>query len=157
MKKFLYFLIAFLVVFFDQITKSLARSLISPFGTIKIFPFLQLVSVRNEGAAFGLFKGFGNTPFIIISFVAIIVVTYLMARTKEDRFGLSLILGGAAGNLIDRIVFGNVTDFVDVFVGRFHWPAFNIADSALTVGIIILLLGALLHHRRESNVQCIRF
>ncbi|MCL5423097.1 MAG: signal peptidase II, partial [Nitrospirae bacterium] len=59
--------------------------------------------------------------------------------------------GGAAGNLIDRIVFRNVTDFIDVFAGRFHWPAFNVADSALTVGLVILLMGSLLHHRRESS------
>jgi signal peptidase II len=157
MRKHPYFLVTLLVVLLDQITKYFARSSIGSFQTIKILPFLQLVCVRNEGAAFGMFRSFGNATFIVISLAAMVFVLYLLMKSREDRLGLSLILGGAAGNLIDRLVFGNVTDFVDVFVGRFHWPAFNIADSALTVGIIILLLGALLHHRRESNIQCTRF
>lgn len=151
MKKSLYFLIALLVVLFDQITKYLARSFIGTFETIKIFPFLHLVSVRNEGAAFGLFKGFGNNAFIIVSLTAMIFVSYLLLKGKEDRFGLSLVLGGAAGNLIDRILFGGVTDFIDVFAGRFHWPAFNIADSALTVGLIIMVLNSLFQHKMEEK------
>jgi signal peptidase II len=142
MKRFLFFVVAFLVVLSDQITKLLARNFIAPFETIKVFPFLQLVSVRNEGAAFGLFKSFGNSGFIVVSLVAIAFVTYLLLRAREDRIGLSLILGGAAGNVIDRIFLGSVTDFIDVFVGRLHWPAFNIADSALTVGLALMVLNA---------------
>lgn len=151
MKKSLFFLIAFLVVLFDQITKYLVRSYMSPFETIKVFPFLHLVNVRNEGAAFGLFKSFGNNLFIIVSLIAMAFVLYLLIRKSEDRLGLSLILGGAAGNLIDRIAFGNVTDFIDVFAGRLHWPAFNIADSALTVGLIILLASSFLQHKKEGE------
>src|SRR3990172_12378895 len=104
MKKSLYFLIALFIVLFDQITKYLARSFIGTSETIKISPFLHLVNVRNEGAAFGLLKGFGNMTFIIVSLTAMIFVSYLLLKNKEDRFGLSLILGGAAGNLIDRII-----------------------------------------------------
>jgi signal peptidase II len=151
MKRYPYFFVALLVVLLDQITKYLARSFISSFETIKVFPFLQLVSVRNEGAAFGMFRSFGNTTFIVISLAAMVFVCYLLLKSREDRLGLSFVLGGAAGNLIDRVVFRNVTDFVDVFAGKFHWPAFNIADSALTVGIAILLVSSLFHHKRESN------
>jgi signal peptidase II len=151
MKKYSHFLVALLVVLLDQITKYLARSFISSFETVKILPFLQLVSVRNEGAAFGMFRSFGNAAFIVISLAAIVFVCYLLIKGREDRLGLSFILGGAAGNLIDRIVFRSVTDFIDVFAGRLHWPAFNIADSALTVGIVILLTVSLFHHRRESS------
>jgi signal peptidase II len=147
MKKYPYFLLSFLIVLADQVTKFLARVYIDAFETIKIFPFLQLVSVRNEGAAFGLFKGFGNNAFIIVSLIAITVVSYLLFKIREDRFALSLILGGASGNLIDRIVFKKVTDFIDVFAGKFHWPAFNIADSALTVGLIVMLLDSLLKQK----------
>lgn len=143
MKRPLCFIIAFLVVFFDQITKYLARSFIAPFETVRVLPFFHLVSVRNEGAAFGLFKGFGNSAFIAVSLVAMAFVSFLLIRTREDRLGLSLILGGAAGNVIDRILFGNVTDFLDFFAGRFHWPAFNVADAALTVGITIMLLNTI--------------
>ena len=151
MKSPLYFLIAILVVLLDQITKFLARSLIGPFETIKVFPFLHLVSVRNEGAAFGLFKGFGNIPFILISLIAVIVVIVLLIRGKEDRFGLALILGGAIGNMIDRITMGSVTDFVDVFAGRFHWPAFNVADSALTIGLVVMVVSSFVQLKQQEK------
>jgi len=151
MKSPLYFLIAILVVLLDQITKFLARSLIGPFETIKVFPFLHLVSVRNEGAAFGLFKGFGNIPFILISLIAVIVVIVLLIRGKEDRFGLALILGGAIGNMIDRITLGSVTDFVDVFAGRLHWPAFNVADSALTIGLVVMVVSSFFHLKQQEK------
>ena len=151
MKSPLHFLIAILVVLLDQVTKFLARSFIGPLDTIRVFPFLHLVSVRNEGAAFGLFKGFGNVPFIAISLIAIIVVIVLLIRGKEDRFGLALILGGAIGNLIDRIAMGNVTDFVDVFAGRFHWPAFNVADSALTIGLVVMVVSSFTHLKEQES------
>ena len=151
MKSPFYFLIAILVVLLDQITKFLARSLIGPFETIKVFPFLHLVSVRNEGAAFGLFKGFGNIPFILISLIAVIVVIVLLIRGKEDRFGLALILGGAIGNMIDRITLGSVTDFVDVFAGRLHWPAFNVADSALTIGLVVMVVSSFVQLKQQEK------
>ncbi|HYA32158.1 MAG TPA: signal peptidase II [Thermodesulfovibrionales bacterium] len=152
MKRYPYFLIALLIVLADQLTKFLARVYIGTFDTVKVLPFLQLVSVRNEGAAFGMFRGLGNPAFIVVSLVAIAVVFFLLLTSKEDGWGLALILGGAAGNLIDRIVFKKVTDFIDLFAGRFHWPAFNVADSALTVGLVILLVSTLVHHRRERSV-----
>ena len=151
MKKYPFFLVALLVVLLDQVTKYLARSFIGTFETLKILPFLHLVSVRNEGAAFGMLKSLGNETFIVISLAAMAFVIYLLLKSKEDRLGLSLILGGAGGNLIDRIVFRNVTDFIDVFVGSFHWPAFNIADSALSVGLAVLLLTSLFRHKSVSN------
>lgn len=136
----LYVIISVIVILFDQATKHLIRNLIDSFRVIKVLPFLQIVNIRNKGAAFGMFTGFGNIVFIIIAALSIVFVVYLLVKGKEDRFGLSLVLGGAAGNLIDRILFGSVTDFIDVFVGRFHWPAFNVADSALTIGILIIFL-----------------
>jgi len=151
MKSPLYFRIAILVVLLDQITKFIARSLIGPLDTIRVFPFLHLVNVRNEGAAFGLFKGFGNIPFISISLIAIVVVIVLLIRGRETRFGLALILGGAIGNMIDRITMGSVTDFVDVFAGRFHWPAFNVADSALTVGLVVMIAGSFIHPKQQES------
>ncbi|MCL5024133.1 MAG: signal peptidase II [Nitrospirae bacterium] len=141
--------IALLVVFLDQLTKYLVRNLMSPFDTIKVLPFFDLVSVRNEGAAFGMLKGLGNAAFIAVSLIAIVFVLFLLFKGREDKFALSLILGGAAGNLIDRVAFGRVTDFIDLFAGTFHWPAFNIADSALTIGLMLLVLGSLF--RRQAG------
>ena len=138
------FLISFIVVVLDQITKYLAINYINPYDSIKIFPFLHLVIVTNKGAAFGMFKNIGSGFFITASVIAIIFVIYLLIRGKEDHLGLSLILGGAIGNLIDRILYGRVVDFIDLSIGKYHWPAFNIADSSLSVGVTIILLTHLL-------------
>jgi signal peptidase II len=138
------FHIAFLIVLLDQASKYLVRHSIEPFGTIAVFPFLHLVNIRNKGAAFGLFKDLGNSFFIVLSIAALVTVSILLSRTGIQlfgRLGLALILGGAAGNLIDRIFFGSVVDFIDLFIGRYHWPAFNVADSAITVGLFVLLFS----------------
>lgn len=148
-----YLLISSLVIIADQITKHLVRVYIKSYEVLNILPFLRIVHIRNEGAAFGLFKGFGNINFIIISIIAIIVVIYLLFKDKRDRINLSLILGGATGNLIDRIIYGNVTDFIDLYAGRFHWPAFNIADSALTIGISLMFFNHLKQIMREKTAS----
>ncbi len=124
----------------EQATKYLADKLIPPLKPVALLPFLHLVNMRNEGAAFGMFKSFGNNIFIIISLVAIGVIFFMLIKGKEDPLGLSLILGGASGNLIDRLFRGSVVDFIDVFAGRHHWPAFNLADSALTIGIGLIFI-----------------
>lgn len=151
MKIHIYFLSAAIVALLDQTTKHLVRTFIEPFETIRVLPFLNIINIRNEGAAFGMFRGLGNTMFIVISVVAIIFVIYLILRGNEDKPGLSLILGGAAGNLLDRIFFGSVIDFIDVFAGRFHWPAFNVADSALTIGIVVMLIRSFSDLFRKVN------
>ena len=146
MRRFKYvFLISLVIIVLDQITKHLVLKYMNPFESIEIFPFLHIVSVRNTGGAFGMFKSVGSTLFIVASVMAIIFVIWLLIRAKEGYFGLSLILGGAIGNLIDRLHYGWVVDFIDFSIGKFHWPAFNVADSALTVGVIVVLLSSQLH------------
>jgi len=134
------FIIIPLIIILDQATKYLVDKLISPFKPVELLPFLHLVNLRNEGAAFGMFKSFGNNIFIIISLVAIAVIFFMLMKGKEDPLGLSLTLGGAMGNLIDRLLRDSVVDFIDVFAGRHHWPAFNVADSALTIGIGLIFI-----------------
>jgi signal peptidase II len=112
--------------------------------SVEVFPFLHIINIRNTGAAFGSFKGLGSGFFIVVSLVAILFVINLLRKKMYNFFGLSLVLGGAIGNLIDRIRYGKVVDFVDFNIGSFHWPAFNVADSALTVGIIIILVVSFL-------------
>ena len=146
MRRFKYvFLISLVIIVLDQITKHLVLKYMNPFESIEIFPFLHIVSVRNTGGAFGMFKSVGSTLFIAVSVMAIIFVIWLLIRAKEGYFGLSLILGGAIGNLIDRLHYGWVVDFIDFSIGKFHWPAFNVADSALTIGVIVVLLSSQLH------------
>jgi signal peptidase II len=140
-RPFYVFIIALLIIMLDQITKHLVLKYLNPFESIEILPVLHLVLVSNKGGAFGMFKGTGSTLFIGISIVAIIFVIWLLICTKEDYVGLSLIMGGAIGNLIDRLHYGWVVDFIDFSIGKFHWPAFNVADSALTIGVTIMLLA----------------
>lgn len=103
--------------------------------------------VTNTGAAFGILRDLGNNFFIIISLIAITIIFYLLIKEKKHSLSYSLILSGAIGNLIDRLILGHVTDFIDLYVGRFHWPAFNVADSCITVGILILVIEMILSER----------
>jgi len=144
-------LLIIFTVFIDQITKYLIRKNLSPHEVIKILPGLNIVHVSNTGAAFGILRGAGNLFFIGISVIAIAVILYLLIKEKRHLLPYSLILGGAIGNLIDRITIGHVTDFIDLYVGRFHWPAFNVADSSLTVGIIILFIEILRTDKKKSE------
>jgi signal peptidase II len=132
-------LLIFAIVVFDQSTKYLARTYIGQFETIEVLPFVNLVNVRNTGSAFGMFRSLGNTFFILISTAALVFMSWIIAAGKEDYRLFSILAGGALGNLIDRIMLGHVVDFIDVTVSGFHWPAFNVADSALTAGIFFLL------------------
>jgi signal peptidase II len=142
MKKRIYysFLFISIIVLLDQVTKYLARTYINPMESIELFPILNLVNVRNQGAAFGMFRSLGNNFFIAISFAAILFMLWVIVTAKEDYRIFSLLAGGAIGNLIDRLTLGYVVDFIDFTVSGHHWPAFNVADSALTIGITFMLI-----------------
>jgi len=135
------FFIAFLIVIIDVLTKRAVIAKVMPHEGINILPFLRIVYVENKGAAFGLFSNLGNNIFIVISIITIAVIIIYAFRFAKglEVYSFSFILGGALGNLIDRLLFGKVIDFIDVFVGKWHWPAFNIADSALTIGIVLFI------------------
>lgn len=134
-----YFILALFLLLLDQITKTLIKFFVHPFEIITILPFFNIVYVENTGSAFGMFKSLGSLFFIIVSLMAIVFVTFLLIKERDNRVCYALVLGGAAGNLLDRLIYGYVIDFLDFHVGGFHWPVFNIADSALTVGIFLLL------------------
>ncbi len=139
-KPIFYFLIALSIFALDQITKYAVKINIHPLDIVEVLPFFNIVYVENIGSAFGMFKSLGNIFFVIIALSAVIVVSYLIVKDSMNRLGLSMILGGAAGNLMDRLIYGYVIDFLDIYIGNYHWPAFNIADSALTGGIFILFV-----------------
>lgn len=142
------FLIPVFIVVLDQVSKYFADNLIGRFEPVPVLPFLNLVNVHNTGSAFGLFKSFGNVFFIAVSAAAIVFITVMLIKEKEHRAALSLLIGGALGNLIDRIFLGYVRDFVDVYAGDFHWPAFNVADSSLTIGIFLILFKSFFGRRK---------
>lgn len=145
-KHLIFTVIAILVLAADQLTKWLILRELEVQTAVSVIPgFLNIVHVQNPGGAFGIFASqngmFRAFVFVIIALVAVGLVFYLHYRTPpEYRFltvGFSLIFSGALGNLIDRFRFGKVIDFIDIYAGQWHWPAFNVADSAITVGMII--------------------
>ena len=140
----LFLIIVAFVVVLDQISKLWVRSNLELFQTVPIIGCLSLTYVRNTGSAFGLFA---NQAFLlalvaIVGLVAVLLLYRYLSRSNIlSVAALGLIFGGALGNLIDRLRFGYVTDFVDVLLWHdFHWPAFNVADSAITVGSIMLII-----------------
>ena len=139
-----------LVVGSDQLTKMWAlASFFSPPRVIEVFHWFNLVPVWNTGISFGMLAGYSDWMPAIISGITIIISLVLLAWlfvsvSVITKVALSLILGGAVGNIIDRIRFGAVIDFVDIHIFDFHWPAFNIADSAITIGVAFFLLDSFL-------------
>jgi signal peptidase II len=134
-------LLSSLVIILDIITKVIIVNKVGYHEVIKVLPFINIVHIKNKGAAFGMFAGLGNVFFITVSIIAILFILYYLKAVQKrmEIISLSLVLGGAVGNLIDRIKVGEVTDFIDFYVNSWHWPSFNVADSALTVGIILFL------------------
>jgi signal peptidase II len=144
-KKNYYLLIlpAVVIIVLDQISKFLIVRSMHIFESIPVISgFFNLVHIRNRGMAFGLMNRLGsdfNFYFLVAAtIVAITLLAYWFSRLKSEErkliLGLSLILGGAIGNLIDRLRFHEVIDFLDFYIGPYHWPAFNVADSVITVG-----------------------
>jgi signal peptidase II len=145
-----YLWVSVVVIACDQLTKYAAADYLLRHGEVKLAPFLSFVLVHNTGAAFGILSGAGgwqNIFFISIALLACVVILLVIRRLETKDIiivlGLMLILGGAAGNLTDRLIHGYVIDFIDVYYHTWHWPAFNVADSAITIGAVVLALDAL--------------
>lgn len=137
------FVLAFLIAALDLLSKLLLDRVLPPGGLSLIPGLLSLVRVRNTGIAFGLFRGGPGGWFW--SFIGLAVAGFILAwgRTEKDkgrRWALGLVAGGALGNGIDRLWHGAVFDFVDLHLGPYHWPAFNLADTAITLGLSLYLL-----------------
>ena len=135
-----------LIVVADQVTKALIFAYLPYHQSITVVPgFFDITHIHNPGGAFGLMANLGETArtiiFLLASSLAVGLILYFYIKTPPSytflAVGFALIFGGAIGNLIDRVRLGIVIDFLDVYIGEYHWPAFNIADSAITVGIII--------------------
>ena len=147
-----YFLIPIVVLVLDRLTKVLVEAQFLLYESKTIIPgVFDLTHTRNTGVAFGLFANSDSpwVPYILTLTAAtalIAILVYSLRHPVENwklQLGLMLVLGGAAGNLYDRINYGYVIDFLDVFYGTYHWPTFNIADSSITIGIGFLLLEVL--------------
>ncbi len=141
-----------LVVLLDQITKAMVLKMMPLFKSIVVIPgFFNLTHVHNPGGAFGFLAQNGSPwrhwMFLGAAVVALSMILYFHHQTPKTHpylgLGLSLIFGGAIGNLIDRLRFGEVIDFLDFYAAHFHWPTFNVADSAVTIGVGIFVLHIL--------------
>jgi len=148
-----------LVLALDQWTKYEVQQRLYFRQTIEVIPkFFNLTHVRNTGGAFGLFGGekggTGTLFFIVFSLIAIGSIVYFFLRLKENErvltLSLSLVLSGAIGNLIDRCRYGEVVDFLDFHLFSYHWPAFNIADSAITLGIALLAFELIFREQKKA-------
>jgi len=147
-----------LVVVFDQITKLLISSKLPLHHSITVIPgFFNITHILNPGGAFGFMahqsSGLRSVLFLVISSLAVCLIFYFYRNTPKTHpwlaSGFALVFGGAVGNLIDRFRFGSVVDFLDVYMGSYHWPAFNIADSAISIGITIFLFHLLFRKMPE--------
>ncbi len=150
------FLIIVLGIIIDQCTKIYVSNLmlINNFSNIKLLPFLDIVFVRNTGISFGMLSEGGLLGRYFFSAFSITVGSFLvflsiLTEKKIVCLGLCLISSGAIGNAIDRIYFGGVIDFIDIFVYNLHWPAFNFADIFITIGVILLLFENIFYSHYE--------
>jgi signal peptidase II len=115
-----------------------------------VLPFFNIVLVKNEGVTFGLLSG--SVAPIILIFASITVIIFAIMLVKDNRYcmlPMALVIGGAVGNIIDRIRFGGVIDFLDFHICGYHWPAFNIADSAIVIGVCILFIMSYLYGEKK--------
>ena len=147
------------IVILDQVTKAMIHYNMRLHESIVLVEgFFAITYIRNPGAAFGflanLSDGFRFFFFATISVGALIFLALFFYKTRSDDywtvFAISLVGGGAFGNLIDRLRLGEVIDFLDFFIGPYHWPAFNVADSAISTGLALLVLQLFLHSRKEA-------
>ncbi len=149
--------LSLVVILLDQLTKQLAEQNLSLYELIPLLPSLNLTLAYNEGAAFSFLSDQGGWQRWFFSGLALVVSLVLvgwLAKLKDERLlaiTLALIIGGAVGNLIDRVLFGHVIDFIDVYVQQYHWPAFNVADSAICVGVVLMFLDAFRAKDESAN------
>ena len=141
-------IIAGLILLADQVSKMMVVDAIPLFHSIEVIPgFFSLTHVKNPGGAFGFLAASGSNirvfVFIFVSMAAVFFLLYVYMKTprkyKALSIGFASVFGGALGNMTDRIRLGEVTDFFDVYVGHLHWPAFNVADAAICVGMSVVL------------------
>ena len=153
-----YLWIAALVIVLDQITKSMASAMLAYYKPIAIMPLFNLTLMHNTGAAFSFLSNAGGWQrwfFTLVALgVSIFLLLWLKRLTRQEKLqaiSLALILGGAIGNVIDRIRLGYVVDFLDFYYAAWHFPAFNIADSAITIGAALIIYDSLLGSGRRAT------
>ena len=138
-----------LIIVLDQLTKVVMSNWLELYQTVAVMPYFNFTLAHNSGAAFSFLAGAGGWQrwffimlALVVSAVLVVWLSRLKAAAKMEAIAISLIIGGAIGNVLDRFLHGYVIDFIDVYVGSYHWPAFNIADAAICIGAILLILDS---------------
>jgi signal peptidase II len=145
------------VILLDQASKQLVESSLLVYETIPLLPHFNLTLAYNEGAAFSFLSDQGGWQrwfFSGLAAVVSLVLVVWLGRLRDERWlaaSLSLIVGGAVGNLVDRLLFGHVIDFLDFYYGQWHWPAFNLADSAIFLGVLLMLVDSFLQPQKSAE------
>ena len=159
--KYLYLLIlSNVMIILDQVTKFMVATKIPLYYSIEVIHgLLNITHVRNSGVAFGLFADqnleYKALIFVVVSAVAAVAILVIFYQSPEAKIlantGLILIFSGAVGNMIDRVVHKEVIDFVDIYFRNFHWPAFNVADSCITIGVTMMIIDLFKHHPERET------
>jgi len=153
---YLYYLIAIIVIAVDQFTKMLVIKHMEIFEQIPIIEnFFSLTSHRNSGAAWGMFAGQMTFFYIVTAIVVIGIIFYMEKYARNDKLlaiSLSFILGGALGNFIDRLFYQEVVDFLDFTIFGYDYPIFNMADSALVVGVILIIIATFIDEKKKEKL-----
>ena len=152
--------LAVVVVILDQLTKYIASASLVMYKPVAVMPMFNWTLMHNSGAAFSFLHDAGGWQrwffaliAIVVSVVIILWIKRLQQHEKWQAAALALILGGAIGNVIDRIWLGYVVDFIDVYYGNSHWPAFNIADSAISIGVAMIIIDSIREYRAERKIN----
>ena len=150
-------LILSITIILDQLTKHIAFIVLFKDKQVLIInQFLNFRPVWNDGISFGMFQGYGNYGRIVFIIIALIISLWIIIYSKKLNtigfIGYNLIAGGAIGNVIDRVIHGKVIDFIDVHYKAYHWPAFNMADSFIFIGVLLFLYNELIVIRGKKNV-----
>ena len=147
------YLVILSVLIFDQLTKNIIlNEMVTP-KIIEVTPFFNLILAFNTGVSFSMFSG--NNPYVLsaiaLSVCALIAWWLTKEQDKITRIGFAMIIGGALSNVLDRFMYGAVVDFLDFYIGSYHWPAFNIADTAICIGAGLIVLRSFLLKKEEKK------
>ena len=152
-------LVSVVVIVADLATKAWITHAFAPGEVLVLTPFFNLVLVHNTGAAFSFLAGAGGWQrwfFMVVSIVVSIAIVWMLRKHHAQRLmalALALVLGGALGNLWDRVTLGHVVDFIQLHAGGYYWPSFNVADSAISVGVVLLVWDSLRSKEPEPGVS----
>jgi signal peptidase II len=150
--------VSLVVIIVDQISKFVANAQLVYAEPLPVLPSFNLTLLYNRGAAFSFLSDAGGWQrwfFVVVSVVAVVFLTYWLRKLKSGQWilalALSLVIGGAVGNLVDRLWLGHVVDFIQLYYKSFYWPAFNVADSAITVGAVLLVWDGLFANKTQGE------